>query len=70
MIKSEFMTWFVLQHGERKNCGIPSKTDQQLLALVQAGRAAELALACRELWDEKQTSALYAWQACKSTGKA
>jgi hypothetical protein len=62
-MKSEFSEWFVKQHGARVQSGMPNQTDQQLRDMVQAGKVAERLLACRELWDEKHTSALYAWQA-------
>lgn len=63
---SAFMRWFVEQHKPRADSGMPNHTDQQLRDIVQAGRVAERVLACRELWDEKQQSALYAWQARES----
>lgn len=66
-MKSEFMEWFVAQHKPRTNGGMPNHNDQQLREMVQAGRVAERVLAFRELWDEKQKSALYAWQARDKT---
>ena len=66
-MKSEFDEWFVAQHRPRTYSGMPKHTDQQLRDMVQAGRVAERVLACRELWDEKHTSALYAWQAREKT---
>lgn len=66
-MKSEFAEWFSSQHGDRLRSGMPNQTDQQLRDMVQAGKVAERVLACRELWDEKQTSALYAWQASSKT---
>lgn len=66
-MKSEFADWFVAQHKPRTNSGMPNHTDQQLRDMVHAGRVAERVLACRELWDDKQTSALYAWQAREKT---
>ena len=62
-MKSEFAEWFVKQHGARVQSGMPNQTDQQLRDMVQAGKVAERLLACRNVWDEKHTSALYAWQA-------
>jgi hypothetical protein len=46
---------------------MPNQTDQQLRDMVQAGKVAERLLACRNVWDEKHTSALYAWQARSET---
>lgn len=66
-MESEFLKWFVAQHKARTNSGMPNHTDQQLRDMVQAGRVAERVLACRELWDEKQQAALYAWQAREKT---
>ena len=66
-MNSEFMDWFVAQHKPRTDSGMPNHTDQQLRDMVQAGRVADRVLACRELWDDKQTSALYAWQARDKT---
>lgn len=62
-MKSEFMTWFIAQHGPRTDSGMPNHTDQQLRDMIHAGRVADRVLACRELWDDKQQSALYAWNA-------
>ena len=62
-MKSEFLEWFEAQHKTRTSSGMPNQSDQQLREMVQAGRVAERVLACRELWDEKQQSALYAWTA-------
>ncbi len=62
-MSSDFEAWFRDQHGLRLRSGMPNHTDQQLRDMVQAGRVAERVLACRELWDEKHTTALYAWQA-------
>jgi RNA polymerase-interacting CarD/CdnL/TRCF family regulator len=59
-MKSEFMEWFVAQHKARTDSGMPSHTDQQLHDMVQTGRVADRVLACRELWDDKKQSALYA----------
>ena len=66
-MKSEFAEWFVKQHGARVQSGMPNQTDQQLRDMVQAGKVAERLLACRNVWDEKRTSALYAWQARSDT---
>jgi hypothetical protein len=69
-MKSEFAEWFVAQHKSRDSSGMPNHTDQQLRDMVQVGRVAERVLACRELWDEKQRAALYAWQARETTPNA
>ena len=66
-MKSEFMEWFVAQHKPRTDSGMPKHSDQQLRDMVQAGRVAERVLACRELWDDKKQSALYAWTARDKT---
>jgi hypothetical protein len=65
-MKSEFAEWFVAQHGPRdgNDAGsLKGKTDRELRDLIALGRMADQTLAHRELWDEKKTSALYAWQA-------
>lgn len=62
-MKSEFLEWFVAQHKPRTDSGMPHHTDQQLRDLVHSGQAAARVLACREMWDEKRQSALYAWTA-------
>jgi len=63
---SEFETWFVAQHGARDKSGMQSSDDQRLRELIYQGKIAERVLACRELWDEKRQSALYAWCARES----
>ena len=69
-MKSEFSDWFIDQHKPRLFSGMPNHTDQQLRDMVQAGRVADRVLACRELWDEKQQSALYAWTTRKQPNVA
>ena len=66
MSKSEFSDWFVVQHKPRNASGLADKSDQQLRDMAQAGRIADHALGCRELWDDKRQSSLYAWTAAKS----
>lgn len=66
MTKSEFGAWFEAQHGKRPS----NKPTDDLMAdrnskLSVAENAVRLVDAC-ELWDAKQTSALYAWQAVRS----
>ena len=63
MTKSAFADWFVAQHKARTDSGLPNHTDLQLRDMVHAGKVADRVLACREMWDEKQQSALYAWTA-------
>lgn len=70
MHNSEFAEWFNAQHKPRTDSGMPNHSDQQLRDIVHAGRVAERVLACRELWDEKRQSALYAWQAFGKTHNA
>jgi hypothetical protein len=70
MMKSEFMKWFVAQHGGRDDgdaWALKNKTDQELRDMIALGRKADQTLAHRELWDDKKTSALYAWQAAEKT---
>ena len=64
-MKSEFLAWFTAQHKPRTDSGMPNHTDQQLRDMVNAGRVAQHVLECRELWDEKRQSALYAWTAAR-----
>jgi len=65
---SKFMDWFVAQHGKRER-DIYSKTDDEMLRIrINTGEAARDELRRRQLWDGKQTSALYAWQAHESIG--
>ena len=61
MKESEFLAWFVAQHGPREQSSDDS--DLMLRSFIRAGKAAEEELAARELWDEKKQSALYAWTA-------
>jgi hypothetical protein len=65
-MKSEFTEWFEAQHGKRPS----NKPTDELMVdrnskLAVAENAVRLVDACK-LWDEKQTSALYAWQAARS----
>jgi hypothetical protein len=63
MSKQTFAEWFKAQHGERENGLLTECSDDRLRDAVRLGRQAEAELSARELWDEKQQSALYAWQA-------
>lgn len=61
-----FSDWFVEQHGPRSRRGpsgsVANCSDDELKMAVSRGEAAAAELKRRELWDEKRTSALYAWQ--------
>lgn len=63
---SEFGEWFDRQHGPRKRRGpdgsVVNYSDDELDMAASRGRAAQAELDRRKLWDEKRTSALYAWQ--------
>ena len=59
-MKSAFAEWFVAQHGQRNKTHL---SDRELHHAIEAGKAAERQLADRELWDQKEQSALYAWAA-------
>ena len=59
--ESAFGSWFAGQYTPRTASGLADKPDEQLRSLVKAGQVAELVLARREAWDEKQAAALYAW---------
>ena len=66
----KFSEWFVAQHGKR-----PSKEPIYELTKISNAlhasylRAEELEKACR-LYDEKMTSAHYAWRTVESFNKA
>lgn len=60
---SEFQDWFEAQHGTRQQDDEPS--DIELSNMWFSGQAAAETLKKRRLWDEKRTSALYAWQAAR-----
>ena len=57
---------FEEQHGPRIRSGptssVANYSDDELLLAAGRGAAAAAELRRRELWDEKRTSALYAWQ--------
>ena len=69
-MSSIFDNWFEQQHGPRHRRGasgsVVSHSDDELEMTVARGRAAQAELERRQMWDEKRTSALYAWQARKS----
>ena len=62
---SAFADWFERQHGQRKRSGpdgsVVNFSDADLRMAISLGAAAADELRRRELWDERRTSALYAW---------
>lgn len=62
-VKSSFMEWFVAQHGKRTDSGMDDYSDHLLQSFISRGQLAESVLTQRQLWDARQQSALYAWQA-------
>ena len=60
-MKSEFLDWFIAQHGARENGGLTCYSEQRLRDEVKRGQIAAVELDARALWDEKRQSALYAW---------
>lgn len=66
MSKLLFSDWFIAQHGPRERSGptgsVVNYSDDELKIAASRGEAAAAELKRRELWDEKRTSALYAWQ--------
>jgi hypothetical protein len=64
---SAFAEWFEAQHGPRQKNGptgsVAGYSDDELEMAASRGAAAADELRRRKLWDEKRTSALYAWQA-------
>jgi hypothetical protein len=59
-MKGSFAKWFTLQHGPRTR--FPKTSDKELAHRAAEGVLAQAELDMRKLWDEKRTSALYAWQ--------
>ena len=59
-MRSSFVEWFEEQHGPRSRYRLPDISDVDLADIINAGRAAEIELERRCVWDEKKTSALYA----------
>lgn len=57
---SAFENWFIAQHGPRTRC--PDLSDDDLSSRIAMGKMAEAEAAKRALWDDRRTSALYAWQ--------
>jgi hypothetical protein len=58
--KSHFLDWFVQQHGPRERL-FAHLSDDDLREFIEDGKRAAAILYHREVWDEKRTSALYAW---------
>lgn len=62
---SAFRKWFVEQHGARPSSDPWMKLKQNVInAEVELAKARDVLAAC-EKWDERETSALWAWQACE-----
>lgn len=61
--QSEFLTWFKAQHGPRETGVMAGFSEERLRDEAIRGKIAEVELKSRELWDEKQRAALYAWKA-------
>ena len=66
MAKLLFSDWFETQHGPRTRSGpagsMVNYSDDELEMAKVRGEAAAAEIQRRQLWDEKRTSALYAWQ--------
>lgn len=64
-MKSAFETWFVTQFGKREsiNTAFGGIDEDELRRRIIAGIFAKDEMDRRELWDDKHTAALYAWQA-------
>ena len=60
---SEFLAWFIAQHGARERGVMADKSDDELNCMIHDGKLAAMVLQSREEWDARQQSALYAWQA-------
>jgi hypothetical protein len=58
-MKSEFLEWFVAQHGKRPFNG---KSDLYLEMAYREGQMAVHELEKRREWDVRKESSLYAWQ--------
>lgn len=66
-MESEFLAWFIAQHGPRESGLMTGRSDEQLASIVDAAKLAADDLARRKEWDARQQSALYAWQAREKT---
>lgn len=61
-MQKQFRKWFIAQHGQRET-DLVDFTDSELADRVAAGELARAELDRRKLWDAREESALYAWQA-------
>jgi len=59
-MSDDFSMWFETQHGMRPGGKL---TDQQMLDVMRAGDAMREDFRRRCNWDDRRTSALWAWQA-------
>lgn len=57
----DFDVWFTAQHGKR-TFYFPNENDKSLEEWIGQGERARKELQHRMRWDDKRTSALYAWQ--------
>ena len=55
----DFDEWFTLQHGKRPG---DSLTDEDMLRVIERGDDMRRVYRLRLDWDNRRTSALYAWQ--------
>ena len=56
---SDFAAWFIVQHGKRPGGDV---TDEEMLDIIKRGDFYRtLYRECLD-WDNRRTSALYAWQ--------
>jgi hypothetical protein len=62
-VKSRFVEWFTAQHGPRLREPLKHLSDEELKHVITNGQIAAEVLRARKLYDEKETSALYAWTA-------
>jgi hypothetical protein len=56
----DFAAWFIAQHGKRPG---DSLTDEEMLRIIERGDDMRRVYRLRIDWDNRRTSALYAWQA-------
>jgi hypothetical protein len=65
---SEFADWFDAQHGKRPGGDAPAwKTLEELRHAQYECSRLEALYRAQEIYDERRTSALYAWQARSNT---
>jgi hypothetical protein len=55
----DFDVWFESQHGKRPG---DSLTDEEMLRIIEQGDDMRRVYRLRLDWDNRRTSALYAWQ--------